>query len=186
MHTYRTVAGRGFMLVGIAATAWLALSMLIGGWWQVRAALSKTDAAEHWDAIGRNLGGFGRSLTGQPAQAQDAPPLMKVDLIVMGGAEPQQLCVVLPADARTVTASRRPRVRAAGADHPLTMTIRPFASTADPLVEDAVIQDSLALTIPGLGGPTCFSFENAITAEQAAGVAQAYRYFSQGVVLEVR
>jgi hypothetical protein len=185
MPTYRSVAGRGFMLVGIVVAAWLALSMLIGGWWQVRAALARPDIAEDIAAIQSNIIRAARQ-AGQPAQAQDAPPLMKVDLIVIGGAERQQLCVVLPADARTVTASRRPRVRAAGADHPLTMTIRPFASTADPLVEDAVIQDSLALTIPGLGGPTCFSFENAITAEQAAGVAQAYRYFSQGVVLEVR
>jgi hypothetical protein len=143
MHTYRTVAGRGFMLVGIAATAWLALSMLIGGWWQVRAALARPDIAEDIAAIQSNIIRAARQ-AGQPAQAQDAPPLMKVDLIVIGGAERQQLC------------------------------------------EDAVIQDSLALTIPGLGGPTCFSFENAITAEQAAGVAQAYRYFSQGVVLEVR
>jgi hypothetical protein len=66
MPTYRSVAGRGFMLVGIVVAAWLALSMLIGGWWQVRAALARPDIAEDIAAIQSNIIRAARQ-AGQPA-----------------------------------------------------------------------------------------------------------------------
>jgi hypothetical protein len=127
------------------------------------------------------------------ARAQDAQPMMKVDFIVpaSGYVEgtrtiPGDLCVMLPEEATTVTVSRRAFVPEAGTDRPLRMTIRPYISTAYPLVENINIQEPVSLTLPGLGYETCFEFENSLSARQAQGVAQAYKYYAQIATIEVR
>ena len=128
-----------------------------------------------------------------PALAQGAPPMLSVDLIVpaSGYVEgtrtiPGELCAMLPAEASIVTVSRRALVPEAGTDRRLTMTITPFASTADPLVEKVNIRERRSVLLPELGGETCCSFENAVAPRQAQDVAQAYKYFAQIVTLEVR
>jgi hypothetical protein len=126
--------------------------------------------------------------------AQDAPLLMNVELIVpatIDGDKQQaytNLCVVLPDAATTVTVGRRALVPEAGVDRPLWMTIRPYASTAYPLLERTNISSATATTytLPGLGDETCFFFENTVAQQQAASVAQSYKYFAQIVTLEVR
>lgn len=127
------------------------------------------------------------------AGAQEAGPLLKVDLVVPAdvtaddrGVRPTGLCAYLPQEATTVSVSRRPLVPEAGADRPLWMTITPYVTTAYPLVERANVGASMALTIPELGYETCFSFENWAYPREAEGVAQAYKYFAQIVSLEVR
>ncbi|MDP8924629.1 MAG: hypothetical protein M3O34_17375 [Chloroflexota bacterium] len=123
------------------------------------------------------------------AEAQEPPPLLKLDLIVPAGDErriPTDLCVFLPEEASIVSATRRPLVPEAGSDRPLWMTIRPYVSTALPLVERVNIQESLTLTLPELGYETCFTFENGIAPREAQGVAQAYKYYAQVVSLEIR
>ena len=134
------------------------------------------------------------TLTGQWEQvvAQESAPLLKVDLVVPAdvteddrAVTPTDLCVYLPPEATTVSVSRRPLVPEAGGDRPLWMTIRPYVSTAFPLVERANVIASMMLTIPELGHETCFSFENRVFPREAQ-VAQAYKYFAQVVSVEVR
>jgi len=118
--------------------------------------------------------------------------MMKVDFIATAsgyieGDRPQEssLCVMLPDEASTVTVTRRPFVPEAGTDRPLTMTVRPFVSTAFPLVEKVNILDTLSLTLPQLGGETCFSFMNAL-APREVKAAQPYKYYAQIMTIEVR
>ena len=126
------------------------------------------------------------------AAAQESAPFLKVDLVVPADVTeddraimPTDLCVYLPLEATTVTVSRRPLVPEAGGDRPLWMSIRPYVSTAFPLVERANVMASMTLTIPELGYETCFSFENRVFPREAQ-VAQAYKYFAQVVSVEVR
>ena len=65
---------RAFTLVGIVTVAWLSLTILIGGWWQFRTALAKTDAAEHWASITRNIA-FAASQIAVPDQPAAASPI---------------------------------------------------------------------------------------------------------------
>ena len=128
------------------------------------------------------------------AMAQEAALLLKVDLVVpatLDGDTRQpytDLCVFLPEEAATVTVARRALVQAAGDDRPLLMTIQPYASTANPLLERMEIPSATetTLALPELGYETCFSFANVVARQQAAGVAQSYKYFAQIVTLEVR
>ena len=126
------------------------------------------------------------------ASAQQTPPLMKVDLVVPAGVEGNErqvgtdLCVDLPEEAATLTVTRREFVPETGTDRPLWMTIRPYVSTAYPLVDRANVQGATTLTLPGLGHGTCFFFDYTITQSQAQSVAQSYKYFAQIVTLEVR
>ena len=126
------------------------------------------------------------------AGAQESAPSLKGDLVVPAGVIardpglPTELCVYLSDEATTVAVSRRPLVPEAGGDRPLWMTIRPYVSTAYPLVEKANVRERLTLTIPELGYETCFSFENRIFPREAESVPQAYKYFAQSVSLEVR
>jgi hypothetical protein len=119
-------------------------------------------------------------------------PFLKVDLVVPAdvtddelNVRPTDLCVYLPEEATTMTVSRRPLVPEAGGSRPLWMTIRPYVTTAFPLVERANVMASMTLTIPELGYETCFSFENRVFPREAQ-VAQPYKYFAQVVSLEVR
>jgi hypothetical protein len=98
---------------------------------------------------------------------------------------PTDLCVYLPEQATTVSLSRRPLVPEAGGGRPLWMTIRPWVTTAFPLVERANVMGSMTLTIPELGYETCFSFENRVFPREAQ-VAHPYKHFAQVVSLEVR
>jgi hypothetical protein len=124
------------------------------------------------------------------AAAQERPPFLKVDLVVPAWSGehpiPTDLCAFLPEEATTVSVARRPLVPEAGGDRPLWMTIRPYVSTASPLVERAYVADRLVITLPQLGYETCFTFENTISEGEAQGAAQAYKYFAQIVGLEVR
>ena len=136
---------------------------------------------------------FGASLIA-PRQtgAQEPVPFLKVDLVVPADVAendnavmPTDLCVYLPQEATAVTVSRRPLVPEAGGDRPLWMSIRPYVSTAAPIIDRANVLSSMTLTIPDLGYETCFSFENQVHPREAQ-VAQAYKHFAQVVSLEVR
>jgi hypothetical protein len=131
-----------------------------------------------------------RQYQGRTARQDVAP--MQVDLIVpaTGYADlpvrPETVCVVLPDDTTAVTVSRRALVAEAGVDRPLVMTIRPFASTAHALAEMPIAETPSTLVTTGLGGMTCFSFENLVSSRAADGVAQAYLYFAQVVTIQSR
>ena len=116
--------------------------------------------------------------------------MMKVDLLVQASTDDRAvgttMCVFLPAEASTVTATRYPLVAEAGSDRPLWMTIQAYISTVPPLIERVNVRETLSLTIPELGSETCFSFENVVAPRQAQSVAQAYKYFAQVVSIEVR
>ncbi len=133
----------------------------------------------------------GRAQVGGPPH--ESPPVLKVDLIVPAGLSDEgtavtDLCVDLSAEATTITVSRRPFVSEAGSDRPLYMSIRPYVSTALPLVERAMLTGDMSMTIPELGAETCFSFENQVGRREveAHGMPQPYKYFAQVVHLEVR
>jgi len=85
-----------------------------------------------------------------------------------------------------VKVSRSPFVAEAGTNRPLYMSIRPWVSTANPILERVNVTSDMTLTIPDLGAETCFEFENTMGAFEARGVAQSYKYFAQVVSIEVR
>src|SRR5215210_3134654 len=124
------------------------------------------------------------------AAAQDTGLMLKIDLIVPAGIAPDRdganLCVYLPTEASTVTVSRTPFVAETGTGRPIYMSIRPYVSTASPILERMSITADMSLTLPELGAETCFSFENQVGAFEAQGVAQSYKYFAQIVHVEVR
>ncbi len=125
------------------------------------------------------------------AAAQELPPALKVDLVVPATLPDEHfpvtdLCVYLPEEAATITVAKYPLVAEAGSDRPLYMSIRPYVSTAFPLVERVNVAGDMSLTIPELGYETCFSFENQMYPREMQGVAQGYKYFAQVVHLEVR
>jgi len=132
------------------------------------------------------------AILGYPAavSGQEAPTVLRVDLIVPAtfpdDRRPTSTCVYLPAEASVVKVSRRPFVEEAKETRPLYMSIRPWVSTATPIVERVNITSDLVLTIPELGYETCFEFENTMGQFEAQGVAQSYKYFAQVVSLEVR
>ena len=68
------------------------------------------------------------------------------------------------------------------------MSIRPYVSTALPIVERAMLTGDMSMTIPQLGSETFFSFENQVGRREveAHGRPQPYKYFEQVVHLEVR
>ena len=117
------------------------------------------------------------------AAAQESPPSQRVDIIVMAK---QDVCLVLPTGTTSVTVARHPLIRSAGTDRPVIMTIRPFSSTADPVALDVVVLDPVVVNDARLGGYPCFTFENPVSAEDAAGVAQPYKQFAQILTIEAR
>ena len=123
------------------------------------------------------------------ALAQDTGPMLKVDLVVPAGIAPDRggsdLCVYLPTEASIVTISRTPLIAEAGNSRPIFMSIRPYVSTASPIIERMSITADASLTLPELGAETCFTFENQVGAFEAQGVAQSYKYFAVVVHLEV-
>jgi hypothetical protein len=132
------------------------------------------------------------SLTVGAVTAQEVPPMMNVDFIVMASgyvqgdrAREEMLCVTLPTEASSVSVTRRAFVPENGTDRPLTMTIRPFTTTAYPLVEQVSLRDTTTLTVSGLGGATCFSFLNELAPSQAKQ-AQPYKSYAQIVTIQVR
>jgi hypothetical protein len=128
----------------------------------------------------------------QPLPSPETAPILKVDLVVTASGyvnddvSSTDLCVYLPMEASIVKVLRRPLVPETGSDRQLYMDIRPMVSTAFPLIERASIRGEMALTVPELGGETCFTFENRIFPREAQGVAQAYKHFAQIVSIEVR
>lgn len=68
--------------IALAALAWLTLLVVVPPFVNdVARALAKTDAGEHWAAIGANVSRFGRYLVGTPAQAAEAAPLTFADFV---------------------------------------------------------------------------------------------------------
>lgn len=131
------------------------------------------------------------------AAAQEATPAsaQHVDLIVMasgyvdGHVQPTMICVDPEQPVSTITLSRRPLAPDLSiGDHPLWVRISPFVSTAHPYVESANVGDGLTLTIPQLSGPSCFSFENYVSPEEAQrdGRVQIYKMFAQVVTIDLR
>ena len=126
------------------------------------------------------------------ARAQQPPPMMKLDLVVTAGIEEDArqtstgFCAVLPDEATTLIVTRRAYVPETGTMRPLWMTVRPFVSTAYPLVDRANVQGVVTLFIPELGHGTCFHFDYTVPQAQAQGVAQSYKHFGQVVTIEVR
>lgn len=129
---------------------------------------------------------------GGRATAQQTPPMMKIDLVVTAGIEEDArqtstgFCAVLPDEATTLIVTRRAYVPETGTMRPLWMTVRPFVSTAYPLVDRANVQGAVTLFIPELGHGTCFHFDYTVPQAQAQGVAQFYKHFGQVVTIEVR
>ena len=131
-------------------------------------------------------------LTTVPVVAQETAPIMNVDFIVpasgyVAGSRSieSELCVMLPTEATSVTVTRRAFVPENGTDRPLTMSIRPYVSTAFPLAEKVSIRDTVTLELPDLGSETCFSFLNELAPSQAKQ-AQPYKSYAQIVTIQVR
>ena len=133
-----------------------------------------------------------RPTSGRLAAAQEAPVLLKVDLVVTGSFRnsnrgPTEVLLYLPDEATSVTISHRPLFPEGDAS-PLVVTIYrwPFSVPLNPLVEDRSIDETTTLTIPELGSGTYFVIENPMTSDELLNIPNAMDRLSQVVTLEVR